>query len=100
MILPVETLIKALLIISVITNLTTEAIKSLLDGQGKQYSSNAIAAIVSAIATIVISALYLTIFKIPLDSGIVVTIFCLMWLSFLVATVGYDKVVKELKKFI
>ena len=74
---PISFLTTALLIVSVITNLTVEGIKKLLDGTKVKYSSNVLAAILSVlIACIVV----------------------LMYLGFLISTVGYDKVIQMLKQ--
>ena len=46
---PISFLTTALLIVSVITNLTVEGIKKLLDGTKVKYSSNVLAAILSVL---------------------------------------------------
>ena len=88
----------ALLIVSVVTNLTVEGIKKLLDGTSIKYSSNVLAAILSVIIACVISVIYLimtdTVFTLKIGVEIVV----LMYLGFLVSTVGYDKVIQMFKQ--
>lgn len=49
----------ALLIVSVITNLTVEGIKKLLDGTKVKYSSNVLAAILSVLIACAVSVIYL-----------------------------------------
>lgn len=85
-------LIKALFLISALTSLTVEAIKKLLNGKEIKYSSNLIAAIVSVILTVAISIGYIIYESIEVNPQIVVTIIALIYLSFLSATVGFDKV--------
>jgi hypothetical protein len=91
-------LITALALISVLTSLTVEALKKLLGENIKSY--NLLAAIVSVLLTIAISIGYLVYTGTMLTSQIVVVIVALMFLSFLAATVGYDKVVQMIKQII
>lgn len=94
-------LISALAIISALTTLTVEGIKKLLDEKQKTYSSNVLAVIVSLVLTIIGSALYLIYFSMAVTPQIIVIIICLVFLSFLSATVGYDKIkqlLEQLKK--
>jgi len=79
---PISFLTTALLIVSVITNLTVEGIKKLLDGTKVKYSSNVLAAVLSVLIACAVSVIYLV----------------LMYLGFLISTVGYDKVIQMLKQ--
>ena len=83
---PISFLTTALLIVSVITNLTVEGIKKLLDGTKVKYSSNVLAAIYLIMTD--------TVFTMKIGVEIVV----LMYLGFLISTVGYDKVIQMLKQ--
>ena len=78
--------------ISALTTLTVEGIKKILDEKQVHYSSNVLAIIVALVLTIVGSVLYLVYFSIPVTAQVIVIIICLVFLSFLIATVGYDKV--------
>lgn len=91
-------LITALLGISTLTGLVVEGLKKLLDGTKIKYSSNILAVIVSIVISLVSSVIYLCVNKVPFDSTVVVEVIVLMFLSFLVSTVGYDKVVQTLKQ--
>lgn len=95
---PISFLTTALLIVSVITNLTVEGIKKLLDITKVKYSSNVLAAVLSVLITCAVSVIYLimtdTIFTMKIGVEIVV----LMYLGFLISTVGYDKVIQMLKQ--
>lgn len=95
---PISFLTTALLIVSVITNLTVEGIKQLLDGTKVKYSSNVLAAVLSVLIACAVSVIYLimtdTIFTMKIGVEIVV----LMYLGFLISTVGYDKVIQMLKQ--
>lgn len=95
---PISFLTTALLIVSVITNLTVEGIKKLLDGTKVKYSSTVLAAVLSVLIACAVSVIYLimtdTIFTMKIGVEIVV----LMYLGFLISTVGYDKVIQMLKQ--
>ena len=83
-------IISALAIISVLTSLTVEALKKLLGD--RKYSSNLLAVIVAVILTLAISIGYLVYTGTAVTAQIIVTIIALTFLSFLSATVGFDKI--------
>ena len=89
---PISFLTMALLIVSLVTNLTVEGIKNLLNGTKIRYSSNVLAAIIAVLAAGLISAIYLIMNDVAITSKIGVEIAVLMYLGFLISTVGYDKV--------
>lgn len=84
--------------ISLATNLTVEGIKKLLDTKNTNYSSNLIAVIVSVILSVVSVVLYCVYFSVSATPQIVVETIVLTYLSFLVATNGYDKVIQCIKQ--
>lgn len=88
----------ALLTVSLLTNLTVEAIKKLLDGANRKYSSNLLAAIMSIVITIGVSAVYIIMNDITLSCKIVVEVVVIIYLSFLTSTVGYDKVIQMINQ--
>lgn len=91
---PISFMTTGLLIVSVVTNLTVEGIKKLLNETNIKYSANVLAAIVSVLLVCAVSVCYLimtdTVFTLKIGVEVVV----LMYLGFLVSTVGYDKVVQ------
>jgi len=91
---PISFLTTALLIVSVVTNLTVEGIKKLLDGTKVKYSSNVLAAVLSVLIACAVSVIYL----IMTDTVFTMKIGVLMYLGFLISTVGYDKVIQMLKQ--
>lgn len=95
---PISFLTTALLIVSVVTNLTVEGIKKLLDGTKIKYSSNVLAAILSVVIACIVCVVYLVMNDMAFTLKIGVEIAILMYLGFLVATVGYDKVVQMIKQ--
>ena len=95
---PISFLTTALLIVSVITNLTVEGIKKLPDGTKVKYSSNVLAAILSVLIACAVSVIYLIMTDTVFTMKIGVEIVVLMYLGFLISTVGYDKVIQMLKQ--
>ena len=95
---PISFLTTALLIVSLITNLTVEGIKKLLDGTKVKYSSNVLAAIFSVVIACAVCVIYLVMTDTAFTTKIGVEIVVLMYLGFLVSTVGYDKVVQMIKQ--
>lgn len=95
---PISFMTTALLAVSLLTNLTVEGIKKLLDGTNAKYSSNILAAILSAILSGAVCVIYLIMNDIGFSMKIGVEIVVLMYLGFLVSTVGYDKVIQTLKQ--
>ena len=95
---PISFMTTALLAVSLLTNLTVEGIKKLRDGTNTKYSSNILAAILSTILSGAVCAIYLIMNDIGFSVKIGVEIVVLMYLGFLVSTVGYDKVMQTLKQ--
>ena len=87
-----EFLLKALALISGLTTLTVEAIKKLLNDKQVQYSSNLLAAIVAVILTLCVSVAYVLYFAVPLNVQVIISVIALIYLSFLCATIGFDKI--------
>lgn len=95
---PIYFLTTALLIVSVITNLTVEGIKKLLDGTTVKYSSNVLAAVSSVIIACAVCVIYIIMNNVVFSLKVGVEIVILMYLGFLISTVGYDKVVQMIKQ--
>lgn len=95
---PMSFLSGALLLVSLATNLTVEAIKKVLNGRETKYSSNLLAVIVAIIIAVAVSAAYLVMNDIAFTTKVGVEIGVLMYLSFLTSTIGYDKVVQMLSQ--
>ena len=88
----------ALFVVSVATNLTVEGLKKILDMTPIKYSSNVLAAIVSMLLACASCLAYLVMRDISFTTKIAVEMLILMYLSFLVSTVGYDKVIQMVKQ--
>lgn len=88
----VQFLFIGLATISAFTTLTTEGIKKLLDEAGKTYAPNLLAAIVAVVLTVGASIGYIIIKAVPVTAAVIVEIIAMVFLSFLCATVGFDKI--------
>lgn len=93
-----EFLCFALLVVSILTNLTVQGIKGALNKKNANYSANVMAAVISVVLSVALSAGYLVWTETALNAKIVVEVIVLMYLSFLVATNGYDKVIQGIKQ--
>ena len=91
-------LITALAVISVLTSLTVQALKKLLDEKGAKYSSNVLAVIVAVILTVACAIGYIIYFDVAVNAQVIITIVALTFFSFLGSTVGYDKVIQLIKQ--
>ena len=85
-------IVTALTLISVLTSLTVEAIKKILNDKHIDYSSNLLAMVVSIVLTLAICIGYVLYWGVPITIQNVVVMVALVFLSFLSATVGFDKV--------
>ena len=95
---PISFMMTSLLAVSLFTNLTVEGIKKLLNGTTAKYSSNILAAVVSALIAIAVSVVYMIMGDISFTVKTGVDIAVLVYLSFLTSTVGYDKIVQAIKQ--
>lgn len=81
-----------LMIVSTLTGLVTEAVKKIMAERNKEYRPNTIAGIVAAILSACLGAGYVIISGIAFSAQIVVYIIALMFIGWLGAMVGYDKI--------
>lgn len=94
-----EVFLLGLLIVSTLTGLTTEAIKKWLQERNKSYYSNALAGYVAVGLSVVIGAAYVVLSGATLNAQMAVYLIALVFLSWLSAMVGYDKVVQAISQF-
>ena len=87
------------LITSTLTSLATEAVKKLLAEHSKNYYANTLAGIVSVILSVAIGIGYMTLSSISFTSQTIVYLIALVFISWLCAMVGYDKVVQAISQF-
>lgn len=88
----------ALVIVSILTSLITEALKKIFDEIEIDYKPNILAAIVSVFVSIMTVVGYTLYMGIAFSVQVVVLAIVLVILSFLCATVGYDKVIQTINQ--
>lgn len=91
-----QTFLTGLLITSTLTGLATEAVKNILNEYNKQYQANTLAGIVSLLLSLGIGVGYIVITSTTLTAQVVITLISLVFMSWLCAMVGYDKVVQTI----
>lgn len=94
----ISTLFTGLAIISSLNMLATEGVKKLLDEAGIKYATNLLAVIVAIIVTIGASACYIVYADIAVTGKVIVEVIAMVFMSFLCATVGFDKVKQTLEQ--
>lgn len=94
-----EMFLMSLLVVSTFTSLTTEAVKNLLWSWNKTYQSNIIAGAVSIVLSLATGISYVCFKGITVTNQTVICIIALVFLSWLCAMVGYDKVIQAVSQF-
>ena len=90
-----EVFLTLLLTISILTGLTVESIKKSI-GDECRMSSNLVAGITSIILSTVIGMSYCILNNIAFNSHIIIILIALIFLSWLCAMLGYDKVIQSI----
>lgn len=91
-----STFLMLLLIVSTFTGLVTEAVKKCLQERGKTYYANALAGYISAGLSIVVGAAYIILTGAVINAQMAVYLIALLFMSWLAAMVGYDKVIQTI----
>lgn len=94
-----EMFLLGLLVSSAATGLSTEAVKKILDEHNKTYRANTLAGIISIVISISIGIGYVAITSTSFNSQIAVCLISLVFMSWLCAMVGYDKVIQTIGQF-
>lgn len=95
----VELFMLGLLITSVLTGLTTEAVKNILIEHNATYRANTLAGIIAFVLSLVIGAGYIIASNTGFNSQNILCIVGLVFMSWLCAMVGYDKVIQAISQF-
>lgn len=85
-----------LLIVSALTGLATEAIKMWLKEHKIRYYANALAGYVAVMLSITVGTAYIILSGATINARITVYFIALVFLSWLAAMVGYDKVIQTI----
>lgn len=94
-----EIFLLGLLITSTLTGLATEAVKKILTEQKISYQANTLAGLVALVVSAAIGAGYINISSTPFTSQVAVCLIGMVFMSWLCAMVGYDKVVQAISQF-
>lgn len=94
-----EIFLLILLIVSTLTGLVTEAIKKWLQERDKKYYANALAGYVAVVLSIAVGIAYIILAQTVFNAQMAVYLIALVFLSWLSAMVGYDKVVQAISQF-
>ena len=94
-----QTFLLGLLISSTFTSLATEAIKKILTENGKSYSANTLAGIVALVLSTALGVCYVLVNNSEFTIQIIICIVALVFMSWLCAMVGYDKVIQAISQF-
>lgn len=88
-----------ILLVSAIIGLVTEAVKKILDEVNKTYRSNILAGIVALIVSSAACVGYILYVGGAFTIPVIVEIIAFIFMSWLCAMVGYDKVVQTISQF-
>lgn len=94
-----EVFLLILLIVSTLTGLVTEAIKKWLQERDKNYYANALAGYVAVAMSVAVGVAYIILVQAVFNAQMAVYLIALVFLSWLSAMVGYDKVVQAISQF-
>ena len=91
-----EVFLTLVLAVSILVSLTVEALKKVLNDK---VPSNIVVGIVSVIISVCVSIGYYTLTDMIFNSHLIVYFVALIFISWLCAMLGYDKVIQTLKQF-
>ena len=94
-----EVFMLGLLIASVLTGLVTEAVKKILTEYNVTYRANTLAGLVAFILSAAIGTGYVVLTGAAFTSQIAVCLIAQIFMSWLCAMVGYDKVIQAISQF-
>lgn len=94
-----EIFLLGLLITSTLTGLVTEAFKKILTEHNRTYRANTLAGLVALVLSAAIGVGYIVLTNSVFTSQIIVHLIALVFMSWLCAMVGYDKVIQAVGQF-
>lgn len=95
----IEIFLFGLLFTSTLTGLVTEAVKTILKEHDISYRANTLAGIIAAILSAAIGIGYFIVANAAFTAHVTVCLIALIFMSWLCAMVGYDKVVQAISQF-
>ena len=97
--LSLEVFLLGLLITSTLTSLVTEAVKKIMTEYNKTYRANTLVGIVALLLSIAIGCGYVVLAGLEFTSAVIICLIAQVFMSWLCAMVGYDKVVQAISQF-
>lgn len=94
----IEVALMLLLVVSTMTGLVTEAVKKVLQEGSISYKPNLLAGLVAVALSVGVGAAYIVLTETALNAQMAVYLIALVFLSWLSAMVGYDKVVQTISQ--
>lgn len=88
-----------LVVMSALVGLVTEAVKKILSEFNVKYYANTLAGIVSLVLSTLIGVCYVVVAGSAFTAQVVVGIITFVFMSWLCAMVGYDKVIQTIAQF-
>ena len=95
----IQTALFMLLIVATMTGLVTEAVKKVLQEAGAGYKPNLLAGAVAVVLSVAVGGAYMILTETALNAQMAVYLLALVFLSWLSAMVGYDKVMQTITQF-
>lgn len=94
-----QTFLLGLLVTSTLTGLVTEAVKKIMTENNKIYYANTLAGVIAAVLSVAIGCSYIIMAGIGFTAQSVVCLIALIFMGWLCAMVGYDKVIQAISQF-
>jgi len=94
-----ETFLFGLLVTSTLTGLVTEAVKKITVEYNVNYRANTLAGLVSLVLSAAIGIGYIFVTNVGFTAQVVAYIIALIFMSWLCAMIGYDKVIQTISQF-
>lgn len=94
-----EIFLLGLLITSTITGLATEAVKTILVEHKIKYRANTLVGIIAMIVSAGIGIAYVVVTGMSITAQVIVCLIAQIFMSWLCALVGYDKVIQAISQF-
>lgn len=97
--LSLEVFLLGLLITSTLTSLVTEAVKKIMTEYNKTYRANTLVGIVALLLSVAIGCGYIVLAGLEFTSAVIICLIAQIFMSWLCAMVGYDKVIQAIGQF-
>lgn len=94
-----EIFLFGLLLTSILTGLTTEGVKKILSDLNKSYRANVLAGVVATVLSGAIGISYIVVNNLSFTASTIVCLTAQVFMSWLCAMVGYDKVIQAIGQF-